>query len=65
MDDEEAYSDVEHDYAKRLFEVYGDHCGWKAWDGSPMRTWEQLLNMKSAVCTHWYAVARYVLNDVS
>lgn len=40
--------------AKHMFDAYGEHCGWKAWDGRPMPRWEDL---NEAVRSHWKAAA--------
>lgn len=42
------------DLARIMFDAYGAHCDWKAWDGRPMPTWEAV---NDAVRSHWVAAA--------
>ena len=42
------------DLARIMFDAYGAHCEWKAWDGRPMPTWEAI---NDAVRSHWVAAA--------
>lgn len=41
-------------FAEVLFNAYGDHCNWLAWDGRPMPRWD---GVNDAVRSHWVAAA--------
>lgn len=61
--------DIEIEYlAKRMFNAYGEHCGWKSWDGRPMPKWSvrdwppgtpvnDCREINDAVRSHWIAAA--------
>lgn len=51
-----------------IFRAYGDHCGWKSWDGRPMPRWDasdyptstpahERPVVNDAVKSHWLAAA--------
>lgn len=42
------------DLARAMFDAYGEHCDWKAWDGHPMPTWDRITDR---VRSHWVAAA--------
>ena len=46
------------DLARVMFDAYGAHCDWKAWDGRPMPSWEAV---NDAVRSHWEAAAQAAL----
>lgn len=41
--------------ARSMFDAYGDHADWKAWDGRPMPQWSEV---NDAVRSHWVASAQ-------
>ena len=43
--------------AEDMFNAYGEHCGWKTFDGRDMPRWD---GINDAVRSHWVAVADYV-----
>lgn len=42
------------EFAVELFNAYGEHCGWKNFQGNDMPKWE---DVGEAVQSHWLAVA--------
>jgi hypothetical protein len=44
--------------AKKLFNAYGEHCGWKTFDGREMPDWE---GINDAVRSDWTAAAEWVI----
>ena len=42
------------DLARIMFDAYGAHCDWTAWDGHPMPTWDRIID---CVRSHWVAAA--------
>ena len=49
------FTENETHLARLMFDAYGAHCDWKAWDGRPMPSWEAV---NDAVRSHWCAAAR-------
>lgn len=54
--------------ARMMFNAYGEHCGWKAWDGRPMPKWSasdwpegtpdaERREVNEPVRSHWHAAA--------
>lgn len=50
----EEVDELDESLAELLFNAYGDHCDWRAWDGRPMPSWS---GINDAVRSHWVAVA--------
>ena len=50
------------DLARVMFDAYGAHCDWKAWDGRPMPTWEAV---NDAVRSHWEAAAQAAMDALA
>lgn len=46
------------EFAKGLFNAYGEHCGWKTFDGRDMPRWD---GINDAVRGHWKAAAEWAL----
>lgn len=45
-------------FAEGLFNAYGEHCGWKTFDGRDMPRWD---GINDAVRGHWKAAAEWAL----
>ena len=54
-------TDATSSLARRMFDAYGAHCDWKAWDGRPMPSWEAV---NDAVRSHWCAAAEEALRVI-
>lgn len=59
-----------------VFNAYGEHCAWKAWDGRPMPKWsasdwpdgtpaEDRREVNDAVRSHWIAAAKAAKNHIA
>jgi hypothetical protein len=45
--------------AMGMFDAYGEHCGWKTFDGRDMPRWD---GINDAVRSHWMAAAKYAID---
>ncbi len=50
------------DLARVMFDAYGAHCNWKAWDGRPMPSWDDITEH---VRSHWEAAAQAAMDALA
>lgn len=48
--------------AEGMFNAYGEHCGWKTFDGRDMPRW---ADINDAVRSHWFAAAEYAFDTIA
>jgi hypothetical protein len=48
--------------AEGMFNAYGEHCGWKTFDGRDMPRWDAI---NEPVRQHWCAAADYAISALN
>lgn len=51
--------------ARLMYNAYGDKADWKAFGGSPMPTWDQLVENSPQIVERWEAAAQAALDVFS